>query len=421
MSAAAGRDNIVTTSGEIEEGIPPGEGVPPGRGEAAEPPPPPDASEPEPEPELQPEPELTPEAEAEREREPAAQGGVLGSPAAPGGGGGAWPTVRMASTVCVPTEVPTAVFVHGLDSSKDTWIPVVMDLVKAGYPCVALDQRGHGESPLGDPAHFCPGALAADVFAAAESHGIDRPFVLVGHSMGGRISMRVAAMEAERVAAGLPPKLAAVVIEDIDTRRRSGPSPPDEELSEEQRQQLRRWEGPGGRLFPSWEACEAALLPWYDNDRKRIQSWRGPNASTRVSLTKAGTGYWCDHNPAARRLAQKTVLDTDDAVKAWSTMATAAHADVAAGRPCGCPIYLWISAEKGTVCNWDGPGGLHEMIAQFPAEGGGGGGCLEHKVFPGSSHCIHRSRRKDYVADLKRVLNTAAGARQGLAAFRDVD
>ena len=65
-----------------------------------------------------------------------------------------------------------------LDSSKDTWSPVILDLVKAGYPCIALDQRGHGETPLGEPADFCPAALAADIFAAVEAHGISRPFVL---------------------------------------------------------------------------------------------------------------------------------------------------------------------------------------------------------------------------------------------------
>ena len=142
--------------------------------------------------------------------------------------------------------------------------------------------------------------------------------------------MRVAALEAERVAQGLPPRLAACVIEDIDTRRRTGTYTPDAELSEEQQQQLRRWEAADGRRFDTWESCEAALLPWYGNDKKRIATWKGPNASTRVSPCKDGSGWWSDHNPAAKRLAQKTVLDTDDAVKAWQTLATAAHAEEAA-------------------------------------------------------------------------------------------
>ena len=267
----------------------------------------------------EPEPEAGPGCEAETEAE-------MPVPA-PGRA-----PVRLASTVTVPTGVPTTVFVHGLDSSKDTWAPVILDLVKAGYPCLALDQRGHGHSPLGDPEQFGPEALAGDIFAAAECHGITQPFILVGHSMGGLVSLRAAAMEAERVACGLPPRLVACVIEDIDTRRRPGPTPPDDELTDDQRQQLRRWESPRGRHFDSWESCLAALMPWYDNDKRRIEGWKGPTASTRVSPCKDGNGWWCDHNPAAKRLAQKTILDSTSAAEAWKTLADTAHAEAATSR-----------------------------------------------------------------------------------------
>lgn len=156
--------------------------------------------------------------------------------------------------------------------------------------------------------------------------------------------MRAAANEAEHVARGLPRRLAACVIEDIDTQRRTGTYTPDAELSEEQQQQLRQWEAPDGRRFESWKSCEAALMPWYDNDKKRISTWKGPNASTRVSPCKDGSGWWSDHNPAAKRLAQKTVLDTDDAVKAWETLSVAAQAEAsssdaaAAGSSSRCPL-----------------------------------------------------------------------------------
>lgn len=324
------------------------------------------------------------------------------------------PRVRMASSVSTPLT-PTTVLVHGLDSSKDTWVPIIQDLCKAGYPCVALDQRGHGETPVGPREDFGPDALAHDIFAAAAEHGVDRPFVLVGHSMGGRVCMRVAAIDAERVERGQPPLLAALVLEDIDIAIRSGPTPPDSELSAEQQAELRRWERDDGRRFETVESCEEALLPWYENDKKRVRSMSHQNASTKIHLCKDGRGVWCDFNPAARRLAQQTVLHTSDAAEAWAALARQA---IREGQGCEggrgpsdpsqsvhCPIELWISGPKGTVCSWEGAGGLNEMIAAFedaPA------GSLSHQVFKDSTHCIHRSRRKEYTSELKRVIDACS-------------
>ena len=110
----------------------------------------------------------------------------------------------LASSVQQP-GLPTTVLVHGLDSCKQTWEGVLSELAALGLPAVAVDLRGHGESPhAGD---FRPEALASDVIAATERLGLRPPFVLVGHSMGGRVAMRLAAMDAERAAAGVRSRL----------------------------------------------------------------------------------------------------------------------------------------------------------------------------------------------------------------------
>ena len=75
------------------------------------------------------------------------------------------PSVTLASSIKTP-HFPTTVLLHGLDSSKETWSGVLADLAAQGYPAMALDLRGHGESPLGDPAAFGPETLARDVIAA---------------------------------------------------------------------------------------------------------------------------------------------------------------------------------------------------------------------------------------------------------------
>lgn len=97
---------------------------------------------------------------------------------------------------------------------------MLAELTAAGYPAIAFDQRGHGESPLGPADEFGPAALASDLLEAVRRAKIER-CVLVGHSMGGRVAMRAAAMDA----ASEKPLLAAVIIEDMDTRVRDGATP----------------------------------------------------------------------------------------------------------------------------------------------------------------------------------------------------
>lgn len=56
---------------------------------------------------------------------------------------------RIVTTVSSLT-LPTTVFVHGLESSKETWQSVVAHCLRHALPAVAVDLRGHGESELGE-------------------------------------------------------------------------------------------------------------------------------------------------------------------------------------------------------------------------------------------------------------------------------
>ena len=40
----------------------------------------------------------------------------------------------------------TCIFIHGLDSSKQTWSGCLDAMEAASLPCIAFDLRGHGES-----------------------------------------------------------------------------------------------------------------------------------------------------------------------------------------------------------------------------------------------------------------------------------
>ena len=298
-------------------------------------------------------------------------------------------SVQLASTISSPL-LPTTIFIHGLDSSKETWAGTLSRLNKIGYPAIALDLRGHGESALGKATDFTPENLAQDILDAVEEHGVRSPYVLVGHSMGGRIAMQLAAIEVEECArCRRSPRLAACVIEDMDTQIRMGATPTDESLDLGLRDQLKSFQGVRGRAFDSWEQCRNALLPCkysvpkyylvsnktaagYNNDAARVDGWRG----NRVRQLPDGS-WWSDINPVAHRLARQHVLASPHAAAAWDRLAAAHRA--AGSLPF--PVHVWVAGREGTVCRWDGPGGIADMAARLPA--------ATVREFPGAGHSIH--------------------------------
>ncbi len=56
------------------------------------------------------------------------------------------------------------------------------------YHVIALDQRGHGESQWGAPDGYQMEEFYRDLCAVVEARKLSR-FTLIGHSLGGRVSM----------------------------------------------------------------------------------------------------------------------------------------------------------------------------------------------------------------------------------------
>ncbi len=290
------------------------------------------------------------------------------------------PTVALASS-SRSQVLPTAVLVHGLDSSKETWSGTMARLTMDNYPCISLDLRGHGESPLGDEGEFSAPALAADVLEAIKAHGIERA-VLVGHSMGARIAMRAAAMDA----ANNDPVLRAVVIEDMDLRERM---PPTENVDDPAA--LNRFALPCGRRFSSWEKARAALLPWYDHDEVRVDSWR----NTRIRPIPGSDEVWSDINPAAQRLARERVLASSDGSEAWDELAARGDA-----LPFAVHVLYADKGARGTVVSMDGRGGIKDMQQRLPA--------AHFSFYPGSGHSIHRTDQVAFDEQLRDIIKAAA-------------
>ena len=92
---------------------------------------------------------------------------------------------------------PTFLCLHGLVDRIEIWSKLVGPLSERGT-VVCVDQRGHGDSDA-PPGPYRREDLAADIAAVVGQLG-DGPVVLVGHSMGGIMSMTTALEHPDRVA-----------------------------------------------------------------------------------------------------------------------------------------------------------------------------------------------------------------------------
>ena len=95
---------------------------------------------------------------------------------------------------------PEILLLHGGNQSGHSWDLVSLHLSDR-YHVFALDQRGHGDSEWARDQDYSIDAKAADALAFIEDQGLDSP-VIMGHSMGGRVTMSVALAKPE-IARGL--------------------------------------------------------------------------------------------------------------------------------------------------------------------------------------------------------------------------
>jgi pimeloyl-ACP methyl ester carboxylesterase len=84
---------------------------------------------------------------------------------------------------------PALVFLHYWGGSSRTWRYVVAEL-GADFRTIAVDQRGWGESEATESGYGLAD-LADDAQGLVEALGLDR-FILVGHSMGGKVAQLLA-------------------------------------------------------------------------------------------------------------------------------------------------------------------------------------------------------------------------------------
>jgi esterase len=112
-------------------------------------------------------------------------------------------------------ELRPILFLHGGALTAHTWDLCCLSL-RDEFHCIALDQRGHGDSDWAPDADYSIAAQREDVRGFVDRMGLDR-FVLVGMSMGAINALAFAVSYSERLSA-------LVLIDAGPEVRRSGSS-----------------------------------------------------------------------------------------------------------------------------------------------------------------------------------------------------
>lgn len=102
---------------------------------------------------------------------------------------------------------PDAILIHGIGSRGVSWWPVI-DALAGRFRLHVVDLRGHGESDKPQSGYLVPD-YARDLEQLRLALGIERPLI-VGHSLGGIVTLHWATRHPERAA--------AIVIEDSPLR-----------------------------------------------------------------------------------------------------------------------------------------------------------------------------------------------------------
>lgn len=81
------------------------------------------------------------------------------------------------------------VILHGLFGISDNWVSFGRRIAEEGFDVIIPDQRNHGNSPHSDSFNYL--ALTDDILELLHNLRLHEP-ILLGHSMGGKVAMRLA-------------------------------------------------------------------------------------------------------------------------------------------------------------------------------------------------------------------------------------
>jgi pimeloyl-ACP methyl ester carboxylesterase len=214
------------------------------------------------------------------------------------------------------------ILVHGGALSAHTWDVVCLSL-RDEYRCLALDQRGHGDSDWAPDGDYSLAAYSADIGAFLRARALKRP-VLVGMSAGGLACMQYAGAHAAEIAALVlvdcgpevnrpgagrigdfiePPPRARSLDDYVERARSFNPARDPQLLRHSLRRNLRAH--PDGGLIWKWDPAGHTRARAQDMMAWAAALWPAIEATTCPTLVIRGEQSDVLTDAAARRLASR--------------------------------------------------------------------------------------------------------------------
>jgi pimeloyl-ACP methyl ester carboxylesterase len=109
------------------------------------------------------------------------------------------PSAKVHFTDLNPTFSKTIIFIHGLGSSQNFYIPLTYALRDTQHRLILLDNPGAARSPLPTTGEITVQSLAVTVLELLEHLKIEKDVTVVGHSMGCLVALHLAQMAPELV------------------------------------------------------------------------------------------------------------------------------------------------------------------------------------------------------------------------------
>ena len=85
---------------------------------------------------------------------------------------------------------------HGLFGMSDNWLTIARAIADSGFCCHIPDLRNHGRSPHSSTHRYTD--MVDDLLVYCDDHALDN-FMLLGHSMGGKLAMVFSLLHPEMV------------------------------------------------------------------------------------------------------------------------------------------------------------------------------------------------------------------------------
>jgi len=198
---------------------------------------------------------------------------------------------------------PVVLFCHGLFGQGRNWTSIAKTLAADGFRCRLVDLPNHGRSAWTE--HFSYGETAELVAPALG----DEPAIVVGHSLGGKVAMRLALDRPDRVGRLCVVDMAPVRYQRMSTfadyiagmqsidlatlRNRAEAAAqledavPDPTVRGFLLQNLRHDTAPGGRGW-FWQPN----LDLFDRELDRVGDWTSPTDDRGRPMTYEGPTLW---------------------------------------------------------------------------------------------------------------------------------